>query len=345
MKKINISVVHSGYLDMPEVAQQNNPAFTESAALAYVNAHIDKVVGYFEQAGQSETDLVCTHEDFANTCSYSRDYQHEGLFESLVEKTGPVIRERLSALAKQYNMMIAANNYEMHVGHIYNTSTLYGRDGAIIGQYRKVHLADSENWCAAAGETFDVFPTDIGNIGFMICYDMIFPEMCRSLALNGADIVIHPTQGWGCVGGPVTPAVGEGFIRTRAAENSVYLVVTKNLHRGAWDGGRSMIVNNYGEIITQAVPTEEGVISADIEPDFDMIDPYHFNNFYTGVSGCRVRHLLARRPGLYDTLTDSETPLQAKYKGTKLQYTAEEGKKVMEKWETLSEEERAKYHW
>ena len=51
------------------------------------------------------------------------------------------------------------------------------------------------------GDGFPVFPTkDVGHIGILICYDMVFPEPMRCLALNGADIVFNPTVGGAAFG-------------------------------------------------------------------------------------------------------------------------------------------------
>ena len=344
MKKVNISVVNTGYLPVPEAADAMNAAFSEAGAFKYISAGIEKMLGYLDDAGKAGTDLVCTHEDFPSVSTYLRDFKHEGLFEHLVEKTYMTIRERTSALAKQHSMHIAANNFEIRDGCVYNTTTLYGRDGAIIGQYRKVHLADSENWRATPGETFDVFPTDIGNIGFIICYDMIFPEACRSLTLNGADIVVLPTQGWG-TGGKITPIVGEALFRTRAAENSVYFVVAKVLYGPEADGGRSMILDNYGNIIAQGDLAKEGIVSAVFESNYALADPYDFNNFYAGAPGCKVRMLKARKPWLYGALTSDDTPFLNANVSYKPLYMAEDGRNVMEKWENMPDSEKQKYHW
>ena len=341
MKKIKISVIHTGYLDVPPEASPENNNFSESAALAYVNANINKNLDLIKKAGQAGTDLVCTHEDFPDSGSYSRSFK-KPVFASVVKNTYKQIQEHMSRLAKQYSMLIATNNYEEHDGNIYNTSTLYGRNGEILGQYKKVHLADAENWGATPGDTFNVIETDIGKIGFAICYDMIFPESCRILALNGADIIIHQTQGWGTMG-KGEPIVGESFMRVRAAENSVYLIVAKVLYGNEKE--RSLIIDNFGNIIAESGVHTEGILTAEIEPDFDMIEPYHFNNFFSGVPSIKARQLLARRPQVYNTITDKAPDVISKYKDYKLHYTAEDGKKAMEKWADIPDDEKDKYYW
>jgi predicted amidohydrolase len=243
-------------------------------------------------------------------------------------------------------MFIAANNYETENGKIYNTSTLYGRNGEIIGRYRKVHLADSERWSVTPGDEFPVFKTDIGNIGFVTCYDMIFPETCRILALNGADMIIHQTQGWGTGGKAFDDcAVGEAFMRVRAAENSVYLIVAKVIQGSGADGGKSLVIDNYGRIIAESEVCKETVMTLEIEPDFDMRDKYDFNNFFSGVPSVRARILLAREPLLYNAVISEMPEVLKRYDGIRFKTNPGEPEEIMELWDSLKEDEKRKFHW
>jgi predicted amidohydrolase len=343
---MKIAVIHSKYLDCPAEAWVTGENFSEENALKYAYSNINKTLEQINRAGNEQADIVCTHEDFTNIGAYCREYKFPNLLSSLAEKITHDVRRLLSGAAKKYSMLIAANNYESENGKLYNTSTLYGRNGEIIGRYRKVHLADSERWSVTTGDDFPVFKTDIGNIGFVTCYDMIFPETCRILALRGADIIIHQTQGWGTGGKAFDDsAVGEAFMRVRAAENSVYLVVAKVIQGSGGDGGRSLIVDNYGRIAAESEVCAETILTAEIEPDFDMKDKYDFNNFFSGVPSVRARMLLARRPELYDAFV-SETPeILRRYEGMRFKINPGEPKAIMESWEAMPDDEKRKFHW
>ena len=76
-----------------------------------------------------------------------------------------------------------------------------------------------------------------------------------------------------------------------------------------------------------------------------MADPYHSNNFFSGVPYCKARHNLARKPQLYGALTEKEPKLLSVYPDCKLHYSYEEGKEIMEKWNLLPNEEKKKFHW
>jgi len=70
----------------------------------------------------------------------------------------------------------------------YNSAICVSGDG-ILGHHRKVHLPPGERFAYAAGDRFEAFDTPAGRIGMLICYDKLFPEAARALALDGADIV------------------------------------------------------------------------------------------------------------------------------------------------------------
>src|SRR5256886_12208137 len=90
------------------------------------------------------------------------------------------------------------------------------------------------------GDSFPVFTTtDLGGVGMLICYDMVFPEAPRCLALGGADIIFYPTLGGAAIG---DDDISRAAIRTRAVEKFVYLVVSQR-------GGGSMITSPHGQIL------------------------------------------------------------------------------------------------
>ena len=63
-------------------------------------------------------------------------------------------------------------------------------DGSgVLGHHRKVHLPPGERFAYTAGDRFAAFDTPVGRIGMLVCYDKLFPEASRALALDGADII------------------------------------------------------------------------------------------------------------------------------------------------------------
>ena len=79
-------------------------------------------------------------------------------------------------------------------GLIYNSAAVVDRSG-VVGVYRKGHLWDREKLCFAPGtEPPRVFDTAAGRVGVLVCYDLEFPEMPRTLALAGAELICVPTN-------------------------------------------------------------------------------------------------------------------------------------------------------
>src|SRR5580765_6607444 len=126
---------------------------------------------------------------------------------------------------------------------LYNAAILVGPDG-LIGTYRKTHLPFlGVDRFVVPGDTLPVFETPLGRIGIEICYDLRFPEVTRTLALKGADIVAHPTNF------PMAAKIQTELITVaRAAENRIYLLVANRVgkeRRGEFCGW-SQIVDPYG---------------------------------------------------------------------------------------------------
>ncbi|MGB9281372.1 MAG: carbon-nitrogen hydrolase family protein [Pseudonocardiaceae bacterium] len=99
---------------------------------------------------------------------------------------GPEIR-RLIRLAKE--MVVAVGYCEASAGQLFNSAICVTGEG-VLGHHRKVHQPLREDASYAAGGRFAAFDTPVGRLGMMICYDKAFPESARTLALDGAEIVM-----------------------------------------------------------------------------------------------------------------------------------------------------------
>lgn len=126
---------------------------------------------------------------------------------------GPTTRA-LAAAAKRHRIHVVACYNLRQSDRITNTATLFGPTGKILGRYDKVHLPNEEvDGGVSEGAAYPVFETEIGVIGMLICWDVVFPEAARAVALAGAEIVALPI--WGG---------SEQLMAARALENHLYLV-------------------------------------------------------------------------------------------------------------------------
>lgn len=86
-------------------------------------------------------------------------------------------------------------------GRPYSSAVCVSGDG-VLGRHRKVHLPPGERFALTAGDRFAAFDTPVGRMGMLICYDKIFPEAARTLAVDGADIVASMAAWSVCRQGP-----------------------------------------------------------------------------------------------------------------------------------------------
>jgi predicted amidohydrolase len=102
----------------------------------------------------------------------------------------------LGELAREKKSYVVAGIYERDGDFIYNTAILLDREGKLAGKYRKVMLPREEiERGLAPGDRMNVFQTDFGKLGIMICYDVFFAEPAKELALQGAEVVAMPIWG------------------------------------------------------------------------------------------------------------------------------------------------------
>lgn len=193
--------------------------------------------------------------DLENSAAHARALD-EGLF------------LRMSALARQHSMILGGSLLENHQGDIFNTFFLYGRDGELMGFYRKVHLfrlLEEEKWLRA-GDELVLLDAPWGKTGLSICYDLRFPEMFRVYAAAGAKLILMVAE-W-----PETRIEHwRTLLLSRAIENQVYIAAVNKVGRsqGADLGGRSVIVNPWGERVVEG-ETEEAMLTAKI--DLALVD-------------------------------------------------------------------------
>jgi predicted amidohydrolase len=178
---------------------------------------------------------------------------------------------------------------------LHNAAVLVGPDG-LIGSYRKTHLPFlGVDRFVVPGDELPVWDTPLGRIGVEICYDLRFPEVTRTLALKGADLVAHPTNF------PVAARIQTELITVaRAAENRIFLLTANRVgkeRRGEFCGW-SQIVDPYGTRLAEANETDEALLVADIDVekarDKDYVVPGEYELYLFG----------HRRPELYGALVE-----------------------------------------
>lgn len=170
----------------------------------------------------------------------------------------------LKDMAKDRSTSLVWGMTERDEDRIHNTSVLVTSRGQ-VGYYRKTHLFDQEKFLFTPGEEEpDVIEDKGTKIGMMICFDWIFPEVCRVLALKGAQIICHPSN-------LVLPYCQPAMV-TRCVENRVFAVTCnrtgteKRNDRKLTFTGRSQMVGPEGEILASASTDKDEVKVVEINP-------------------------------------------------------------------------------
>lgn len=181
------------------------------------------------------------------------------------------------ALAQRHHLHLVVGLPERDGSRYYNSAIVVGPSG-VVGSYRKTHLFFEETLFFSPGtsglQVWDIGPA---RIGVMICFDWYYPEVARTLALQGAEIVCHPSN-------LVLPHCPDAMV-TRALENRIFSVTANRIGEEARGGkppltfiGNSEVVSPNGRILSRASRDQEEltVVEIDITEARDKsINPYN----------------------------------------------------------------------
>lgn len=217
-----------------------------------------KVVSLIEAAAKQGADTVVLPELW-NTGFFPKDN-----LDRWADNDGLRTRQVVSQAAKNYNINVVAGSVlTKRQGKYYNTSYVFNRDGQEVARYDKIHLFSymGEHDYFSSGESLCTFELDGVACGLIICYDLRFLELIRSLCLKGIDVLFVPAawpdkrrQHW------VT------LNRARAIENQIYVanVNCSGLIDGNLFAGYSSLIDPWGEYVVQA-QAEESLTIAEMD--------------------------------------------------------------------------------
>ncbi len=211
-------------------------------------------------SSKTSKEFIVLPELFAIGFRYS-DYQEVG-----PGVPGPTA-EFIQTLAEEQSAYVVGTDIEQTGEKYFNTLVMASPNGKIVAEYRKMHPFQSEKEVFAGGNSLII--ADVGGIkvGLEICYDVRFPELSRTLALNGAELILIPAA----FPDPRAPH-WDTLVRARAIENQIYVAATNRMGWAFDDKtyfGHSQIVDPWGVVLTR-LNTDMTVISN--TGDTDMIN-------------------------------------------------------------------------
>lgn len=224
--------------------------------------NLDKAKKYIKKAKEKGADIVVLPELYMVYTSEDLGTKPSDFAEPL---DGPFVTG-LSEAAKESGVHVICGIFEStpeEENRAYNTTVTIDDSGKLLNAYRKTHLYDAFNH----KESDEIIPgidqspvveTKFGRLGIMVCYELRFPEISRSLALKDADYIVVPS-GW--VEGYMKEEHWQTLIRARAIENTSHVIASNQV--GTIFTGRSMIVDPMGVTLGDA-GEEETLLVRDI---------------------------------------------------------------------------------
>jgi predicted amidohydrolase len=213
-----------------------------------------------ELVEEASADLLVLPELFSTGYLFTDSKELENMAEPF---PGGPTSEFLVNLAARRDTALVAGVLEREGSQFFNSAVAVDPAGD-LEVYRKIHLFREEKRWFVPGSAFQVCRLKGVNVGVMICFDWIFPESARVLALTGAQIICHPAN-------LVLPHCQRAMV-TRCLENQVFAITANRAgveHRGGKRmafTGSSQITSLGGEILLRGPEDGENLGIVDIDP-------------------------------------------------------------------------------
>ena len=241
-------------------------------AVIQLRTELDKAVtmakaeGMVKEAAEMGAKVVVLPEMF--NCPYSPKY-----FRKFANAENGESLEEMSRWARENGVILVGGTVPEAAGDkMYNTCYVFNEQGEVIAGHRKVHLFDvdieggvhfKESKNFAAGNEITVFDTSLGRMGVVVCFDIRFPEMIRTMAKRGAELIFCPAQFSMSTG----PRHWELSIRARAIDNEIYFVGAsaaryENFDYECW--GHSTVAGPFG-MVEATCDEKEQILYCDID--------------------------------------------------------------------------------
>lgn len=193
-------------------------------------------------------------------------YEKQDATGYLMEDTDQKV-QAIQAKCREHDMYISPNFYLKQQGKPYDANLFLDRQGRIAGISKMVHIFQAPqfyecDYYTPSEEGFQVFTTEFGKIGIVICFDRHLPESIRSCAAQGADLVIVPTANTKAE--PLE--MFEWEMRVQAYQNQTFVAMCNRVGKeGDMDfAGQSLIIDPRGNLLAKG-DDQERLIACDLD--------------------------------------------------------------------------------
>lgn len=178
--------------------------------------------------------------------------------------------EAFSEAARRLGVVVVLNLFEREGDDAYDASPVIDADGRLLGTTRMMHITQYEGFWEQDYYTpgtggAPVYDTAAGRVGVAICYDRHYPEYMRSLALQGADLVVVPQAG---ALGEWPEGLFEAEMQVAAFQNGYYVALCNRVGPESvlTFGGGSFVADPLGQVVARAAEGEEALLVVDLDP-------------------------------------------------------------------------------
>ena len=213
------------------------------------DATVDKMAEVVQQIGENFpwVEMILFHELAASGVVQFVASQTPQPWRASAQPVPGPLTDRLCGIARRAGKwLMPGSMYEADGRAIYNTALAISPEGEIVARYRKMFPWLPYESETTPGDQFCVFDVPgAGRFGLCICYDTWFPEVARSLAWLGAEVILHPT-----LTSTSDRTLELVLNQANAIFNQCYFVDINGV--GPWGGGRSLLVDPNGRVLQQA---------------------------------------------------------------------------------------------
>src|SRR4030042_2358005 len=262
----------------PKIEGLYTDPFQSDFSLQDLYRSVDLWLEWYEelivQAARESCRLAVFTEDFTRIFNLSMYLEDRSLFRKAVERQTSLVPERMGALARHHSMYLVACYFAAEGDLIRNVCDLFSPEGSLAGRYRKVHMPQYEKWQVTPGGAFPAFETELGWISMLVCYDQMWPEAAASCAMNGAQLICHPSAA----------VMKEHYMLQRAYDSQVHYISSS--------GTSSMISSPRAEILANGRDKDPAIVLADVDLKHATLgDPYFYEYLYSGIQDHKERDL------------------------------------------------------
>ena len=227
-------------------------ALAQMQMTSSVSENLEKSLRLLREAATQGADLICFPE--IQLSPFFPQYAGRNVSDYVMrEEDTPV--QMICSACREEHIFASPNFYLEYGGNRYDTSLLINREGEIIGRQKMVHIAQcpcfyEQDYYTPSDEGFQVFDTELGRVGIVVCFDRHYPESIRTEALRGAELILIPTANTA----DEPSALFQWEIRIQAFQNSVNIAMCNRI--GTEDGmvfsGESIVSDYEGRTVALA---------------------------------------------------------------------------------------------